>query len=108
MAACTTSKPQSSGSGETSNGATPAAAATTITAPPKATKNYNIQFLQGVIGDKFYITMQCGAREEAAKRGVTVTTQGPQEVDPPLQQPIVGSIIASRRDGLPVAPPDAR
>ena len=98
MAACTSSKPQSSGSGETSNGATPAAAATTVTAPPKATKNYNIQFLQGVIGDQFYITMQCGAQEEAAKLGVTVTTQGPQKFDPTLQKPIVDSIvpIASR------------
>jgi ribose transport system substrate-binding protein len=63
MAACTSSKPQSSGSGETANGSAPAAAATTVTAPPKATKNYNVQFLQGVIGDQFYITMQCGAQE---------------------------------------------
>ena len=111
MAACTSSKPQSSGSGGTSNGATPApseAAATTVTAPSKASKNYNIQFLQGVIGDQFYITMQCGAQEEAAKLGVTVNTQGPQKFDPTLQKPILDSIVAGRPDALLVAPTDVQ
>ena len=111
MAACTSSKPQSSGSGGTSDGATPApseAAATTVTAPSKASKNYNIQFLQGVIGDQFYITMQCGAQEEAAKLGVTVNTQGPQKFDPTLQKPILDSIVAGRPDALLVAPTDVQ
>jgi ribose transport system substrate-binding protein len=108
MAACTSSKPQSSGSGETSNGATPAAAATTVTAPPKASKNYNIQFLQGVAGDQFYITMQCGAQEEAAKLGVTVNTQGAQKFDPTLQKPVLDSIVAGRPDALLVAPTDVQ
>lgn len=109
MASCTSSKPQSSG--ETSNGATPTtaeAAATTVTAPAKASKNYNIQLLQGVIGDQFYITMQCGAQEEAAKLGVTLNTQGPQKFDPTLQKPIVDSIVASRPDALLVAPTDVQ
>lgn len=106
IASCTSSKPQSSGSGEATNGAPPAAAATTVTAPAKASKNYNIQFLQGVTGDQFYITMQCGAQEEAAKLGVSVTTQGPQKFDPTLQKPILDSIVASRPDALLVAPTD--
>jgi ribose transport system substrate-binding protein len=108
MASCTSSKPPSSGSGETSNGATPAAAATTVTAPPKASKNYNIQLLQGVIGDQFYITMQCGAQEEAAKLGVTLNTQGPQKFDPTLQKPVLDSIVAARPDALLVAPTDVQ
>ena len=109
MAACTSSKQQSSGSGETSNGATAPtseAAATTVTAPQKASKNYNIQFLQGVIGDQFYITMQCGAQEEAAKLGVKVNTQGPQKFDPTLQKPIVDSVVASNPDAILIAPTD--
>jgi ribose transport system substrate-binding protein len=110
LPACTSSKPQSSGGEETTSGAaTPAAAAaTTVTAPAKASKNYNIQFLQGVTGDQFYITMQCGAQEEAAKLGVTVTTQGPQKFDPTLQKPILDSIVASRPDALLVAPTDVQ
>ena len=108
LPACTSSKPQSSGAGETSGGATQEAAATTVTAPPKAGKNYNIQFLQGVVGDQFYITMQCGAQEEAAKLGVTVNTQGPQKFDPTLQKPVLDSIVAGRPDALLVAPTDVQ
>jgi ribose transport system substrate-binding protein len=110
LPACTSSKPQSSGGEETTSGAaTPAAAAaTTVTAPAKASKNYNIQFLQGVTGDQFYITMQCGAQEEAAKLGVTVSTQGPQKFDPTLQKPILDSIVAGRPDALLVAPTDVQ
>jgi ribose transport system substrate-binding protein len=108
LPSCTSSKPQSAGSGEATNGATPAEAATTVTAPAKASKNYNIAFLQGVTGDQFYITMQCGAQEEAAKLGVTVTAQGPQKFDPTLQKPILDSIVASRPDALLVAPTDVQ
>jgi ribose transport system substrate-binding protein len=108
LPACTSSKPESAGSGEATNGAAPAEAATTVTAPAKASKNYNIQFLQGVTGDQFYITMQCGAQEEAAKLGVTVTTQGPQKFDPTLQKPILDSVVASRPDALLVAPTDVQ
>ena len=39
-----------------------------------------IAFIQGVAGDQFYITMQCGAQDEAAKLGVKVNTQGPQKL----------------------------
>ena len=114
LPSCTSSKPQSEGSSSGSasapamTGAAPAAAATTVTAPPKASKNYNIALLQGVTGDQFYITMQCGAQDEAAKLGVSVSTQGPQKFDPTLQKPIVDSIVASKPDALLVAPTDVQ
>jgi ribose transport system substrate-binding protein len=109
MAACTSSKPASTGSGDTSSsGAPPAAAASTVTAPAKASKNYNIQLLQGVAGDQFYITMECGAQAEAAKLGVTVNAQGPQKFDPTLQKPILDSIVSSKPDALLVAPTDVQ
>jgi ribose transport system substrate-binding protein len=107
MTSCTSSKPQSGS--ETSSGATPAAAAaTTVTAPAKAAKDYKLQLLQGVVGDQFYITMQCGAQDEAAKLGVTLNTQGPQKFDPTLQKPILDSIVASKPDALLVAPTDVQ
>lgn len=111
MAACTSSKPQSdSSSAPESPGASSSseAAATTVAAPPKADKNYTISLLQGVVGDQFYITMQCGAQDEAAKLGVTVNTQGPAKFDPTLQKPILDSIVASRPDALLVAPTDVQ
>lgn len=114
MAACTSSKPQSeptgtsTGGASSSSSASPQAAVTTVTAPPKASKEYDIALLQGVVGDQFYITMQCGAQEEAAKLGVKVNTQGPQKFDPTLQKPILDSIVASKPDALLVAPTDVQ
>ena len=115
MAACTSSKPQSEPSGTSTGGAAsssssaaPQAAVTTVTAPPKASKEYDIALLQGVVGDQFYITMQCGAQAEAAKLGVKVNTQGPQKFDPTLQKPILDSIVASKPDALLVAPTDVQ
>lgn len=110
MAACTSSKPPAEpGATSASAGTSSAAAsATAVTAPPKASKDYKIALLQGVVGDQFYITMQCGAQDEAAKLGVTVNTQGPQKFDPTLQRPILDSIIASKPDALLIAPTDVQ
>ena len=65
-----------------------------------------MSFVQGVAGDEFYISMQCGIEAEAAKLGVTVNTQGPQKFDPTLQKPIVDSVVASKPDALLIAPTD--
>lgn len=66
----------------------------------------SIAFIQGVAGDQFYITMQCGIQDEAKKAGVTVKVQGPQKFDPTLQKPIVDSVVASKPDAILVAPTD--
>lgn len=68
--------------------------------------DYELAFVQGVAGDEFYITMQCGIEEAAEEFGATVTTQGPQEFDPTLQTPIVDSVVASSPDALLIAPTD--
>ncbi len=68
--------------------------------------NYKIAFVQGVAGDQFYISMQCGVEAEAEKLGATVEVQGPQKFDPTLQKPIVDSVVASKPDALLVAPTD--
>lgn len=102
---CTSSKPAESG-GDNPAANPDAPAASGVAAPAKATKNYNIQFIQGVTGDEFYITMQCGAEAEAAKLGVTVKTQGPQKFDPTLQKPILDSVTAGRPDAILIAPTD--
>jgi ribose transport system substrate-binding protein len=106
LSACTSSKPKDSGTDNTAAADPSAPAATSVAAPGKAKKNYNIQFIQGVQGDQFYITMQCGAEAEAAKLGVTVKTQGPQKFDPTLQKPILDSVTASKPDAILIAPTD--
>ncbi|MDQ6656706.1 MAG: ABC transporter substrate-binding protein [Actinomycetota bacterium] len=83
-----------------------ASGATSGGAPVKASKNYKLSFIQGVTGDNFYITMQCGIQAEAAKVGVTVNTQGPAKFDPTLQKPILDSVVASKPDAILIAPTD--
>ncbi|HEY0493370.1 MAG TPA: ABC transporter substrate-binding protein, partial [Candidatus Dormibacteraeota bacterium] len=68
--------------------------------------SYKFSFVQGVAGDEFYVTMQCGVQAEAKKQGVTVNTQGPAKFDPTLQKPIVDSVVASHPNALLVAPTD--
>lgn len=65
-----------------------------------------IAFVQGVAGDEFYITMECGIQAAAEAAGATVETQGPTKFDPTLQKPIVDSVVASKPDALLVAPTD--
>jgi ribose transport system substrate-binding protein len=66
----------------------------------------NIAFIQGVAGDQFYITMQCGIEAAAKTAGAKVEVQGPQKFDPTLQKPIVDSVVASKPDAILVAPTD--
>jgi ribose transport system substrate-binding protein len=107
VAACSSSKPaEAPSSGGSGSAAANAPAATGVNAPTKANKNYNVQFIQGVQGDEFYITMQYGAEAEAKKLGVTVTTQGPQKFDPTLQKPILDSVMAAKPDAVLIAPTD--
>jgi len=67
---------------------------------------YKIAFVQGVAGDEFYISMQCGIQDAAEEAGATVTVQGPEKFDPTLQKPIVDAIVASKPDALLIAPTD--
>lgn len=68
--------------------------------------NVKIAFVPGVIGDEFYITMQCGIEAAAKTAGATVTVQGPEKFDPTLQKPVVDAVVASKPDALLVAPTD--
>lgn len=76
--------------------------------PVAATDGYKIAFVQGVAGDEFYISMQCGIEAAAEKAGATVTVQGPVKFDPTLQKPLVDSVVASKPDALLVAPTDVK
>ena len=78
----------------------------TAAASSGAPKAYKIAFVQGVAGDEFYISMQCGVESAAKAAGATVTTQGPQKFDPTLQKPLVDAVTASKPDALLIAPTD--
>ena len=102
LSACTSSKPESA-AGPAAAGASAAASQASV---DKASKDYKLSFIQGVAGDEFYISMQCGIEAEAKRLGVSVTTQGPQKFDPTLQKPIVDSAVAGKPDAMLIAPTD--
>ena len=71
-------------------------------------EQYKLTFIQGVKGDEFYITMNCGIQEAARQLGVTVDVQGPDQFDATLQTPIVNAVTAQRPDAVLIAPNDAK
>jgi ribose transport system substrate-binding protein len=71
-------------------------------------KNYKMTLIAGVKGDEFYITMNCGAQEEAKKLGVSLDFQGPDKFDAALQTPIVDAVTAKSPDAILIAPTDTK
>jgi ribose transport system substrate-binding protein len=65
-----------------------------------------ITFIQGVTGDGFYISMNCGIQTEARKLGVTVDVQGGNKWDATIQVPILSSVVASKPAAILMAPND--
>jgi ribose transport system substrate-binding protein len=73
-----------------------------------AAEAYDVTLIQGVKGDEFYISMDCGAREAAAANGVNLDVQGPDEFDPSLQTPILNGVVAQKPDAILIAPTDTK
>lgn len=69
--------------------------------------DYKLAFIPGLVGDEFYISMQCGAEKQAKAEGATIETQGPAKFDPSLQKPIVDSVVASKPAAILIAPTDS-
>lgn len=113
LAACSSGSSSSTAAGGTTStsAAAPAAtsgavpAATSGAAPAKA---YKLTFIQGVKGDPFYATMQCGVQAEAKKLGATVQTTGGEKWDAGVQIPVVTSVTAQHPDAVLIAPNDSK
>lgn len=71
-------------------------------------KGKTLSFVPGVAGDSFYISMQCGVQQEAAKYGLKVNAQAPQQFDPSQQTPIVNAVVASKPAAMLIAPTDSQ
>jgi ribose transport system substrate-binding protein len=97
LAACGSSDDNSSSTGS-STGASGSSSA----------KRYDMTLITGVKGDEFYITMGCGAQAEAAKMGVNLNIQGPDQFDASQQTPIVNAVAAKRPDAVLIAPTDSK
>jgi ribose transport system substrate-binding protein len=95
LSACGSSDKSGSSSGSSSSGSS-------------GGKNYDVTLITGVKGDEFYITMGCGAQQEAKKLGVNLNIQGPDKFDASLQTPIVNSVAAKKPDAVLIAPTDSK
>jgi ribose transport system substrate-binding protein len=73
-------------------------------APDGEEEQLDIVLIQGVAGDEFYITMDCGAQAAAEELGVNYSVQGPNEFDPTEQIPIVEAVTAQQPDAILIAP----
>jgi ribose transport system substrate-binding protein len=90
---------------ESSSSTAPSASAGSGSA---ASKSYKVTLVQGVANDPFYVSMACGAQQEATKLGVTLNVQGASAWDPNLQTPLVNSVTASKPDAILIAPNDSK
>lgn len=63
-----------------------------------------ITMVVGVKGDPFYITMMCGAKNEATRMGATFNFQAPETFSPTDQIPVVNGVAAARPDIMLIAP----
>ena len=96
----------SSGSTNTASSAAGAASSAASAGGGGAAKK--ITLMVGVKGDPFYVSMECGAKEAAAKAGATLDVQGPDKFDATLQNPMLDAVSAAKPDALLVAPNDVK
>jgi ribose transport system substrate-binding protein len=67
----------------------------------------NLELIVGTANDDFYVTMECGAKQEAKKLGVNLKVTGPSDFTVALQKPLIDAAVATKPDALLVAPTDA-
>jgi ribose transport system substrate-binding protein len=73
-----------------------------------AAKQWKVTLIAGTTADNFYVTMDCGAKAEAAKLGVTYQFTGPNHFDAPTQIPVVNTVTAQHPDAVLIAPTDVQ
>ncbi|MGA9761918.1 MAG: ABC transporter substrate-binding protein [Gaiellaceae bacterium] len=71
-----------------------------------SSKKLSITLIAGTTNDNFYVSMNCGAKAEAAKLGVSYSFTGPSAFDASQQIPIVNSVTAKHPDAVLIAPTD--
>ncbi len=96
------------GSGDGTGSAAGSSAGTSTEAAAGGVAGKKFVLMQGVKGDPFYISMQCGAQEKADELGVDLQVQGPDKFDATLQNPLLDAVGAARPDALLVAPDDVK
>ncbi len=71
-----------------------------------AQSDIRLVLIPGLTTDAFYITMNKGAQAAAKALGITVDFQGAPNFNPVEQIPVLDAVIASKPDGILIAPTD--
>lgn len=69
-------------------------------------ENKKLVLIPGVKAEPFYISMECGAKEQASTLGYELSVQAPDKFEASLQTPIVTGVLASKPAGVLIAPTD--
>jgi ABC-type sugar transport system substrate-binding protein len=89
-----------------SSGSSSSSASSGSTGTSSASSGKKLELIVGTKSDNFYVTMECGAKQEAAKLGAKLTVNGPADFTVPQQKPLIDAAIATKPDALLVAPTD--
>lgn len=73
-----------------------------------APSSITIGYVPGDSTDPFFLSMEYGAKQEAAKLGVKLVWEGASQYSPSQQTPVVNSVVARKVSALVVAPTDAK
>lgn len=65
-----------------------------------------VTLIQGIANEPFYISMYCGAKEEAAAQGIELEVTAPAQWDVAQQTQVVNSVAAKKPDAVLIAPVD--
>src|SRR5436305_13820045 len=65
-----------------------------------------LELIVGTKSDNFYVTMECGAKQEAAKLGASISVTGPADFTVPEQKPLIDAAVATKPNALLIAPTD--
>jgi ribose transport system substrate-binding protein len=72
-----------------------------------ASSGKTMELIVGTKSDDFYVTMECGAEQEARKLGVKLTVTGPATFSVPQQKPLIDAAEVTKPSALLVAPTDS-
>jgi ribose transport system substrate-binding protein len=89
-----------------SGSSTTSAKSTSSAAGSSSGGTIKMAYVANVVGDPFYITINCGAQAMAKKLGVSLSYQGPTSSDVTLQTPALSSVVAGKPKAILIAPAD--
>ncbi|MEV7803544.1 ABC transporter substrate-binding protein [Microbispora sp. NPDC088329] len=76
--------------------------------PSTAAAHTDMSLIVGNLGDAYYQSLMCGAKKEAAAKGVALELLGPKAFDTSQQVPIVNGATAKKPDAIIIAPTDSK